>query len=319
MNRRSLIRNLAVTGAGLVLGRPGARAQNAAQGNDPIEDFIIRSEVRLVLVDVSVKDREGSLVAGLSQNNFSIFEDGRPQRITVFDPDDLPVTLGILVDESRSMTPKRADVLAAAEAFIAESNHNDEIFVLNFNERVMAGLPPETPFSDDAEQLHDALQRGVPEGRTALNDAVVTGLQQLERGQRAKKTLVLISDGGDNASLNTHRQTIQTVERSIATIYTIGVFDAEDTDKDPGILRELAKISGGEAYFPTSSKEMLPVCHRIARDIRARYTLGYLPQAGTASKMLRHIQVHVSAPGYDKLITRTRSSYLYEDPSQKRE
>jgi VWFA-related protein len=315
MNRRSLVRNAAVAGAGLFLGRLRAHSQE----DDPVEDYIIRSEVRLVLVDVSVKDREGSLVSGLSQDSFSVFENGHPQRITVFDRDDLPVTLGILVDESRSMTPKRADVLTAAEAFIAESNRNDEVFVLNFNERVAVGLPPDVPFSDDALQLHDALYRGVPEGRTALYDAVAAGLEQLERGKRAKKTLVLISDGGDNASRHTRRQTIEMVERSIATIYTIGLFDAEDTDKDPGILRELARISGGEAYFPMSPKEMLPVCHRIARDIRARYTVGYLPPAGTAAKMLRHIQIRVSAPGYEKLITRTRSSYLYEDPSQKRE
>ena len=275
-----------------------------------------------MLLDVSVKDREGALVSGLAQDNFHVFENGRPQPLTVFDHDDLPVTLGILMDESRSMTPKRADVLGAAEAFIAESNHNDEIFVLNFNEKVMYGLPSSTPFSDDPAELHKALARALPEGRTALYDAVVEGLQHLERGKRAKKTLVLISDGGDNASKHTRKQTLDLVQRSIATIYTIGVFDAEDKDRDPGILKRLAQISGGESYFPQSSREMLPVCHRIARDIRARYTLGYLPPEDLAGHQaahqnaLRHIEIHVSAPGYDKLITRTRESYVYEEASK---
>jgi Ca-activated chloride channel family protein len=312
MNRRSLLRILAGAGAGSFLERLAAAA--GGDKDDP-HDFILRSEVRLVLLDVSVKDRDGALVSGLSKEHFHVFEDGRPQPITVFDHDDLPVTLGILVDESRSMTPKRSDVLTAAEAFIAESNRNDEIFVLNFNETVKPGLPAATPFSDDGLQLHDALYRGFPEGRTALNDAVVAGLQQLELGKRAKKTLVLISDGGDNASKHKRHETMQMVERSIATIYTIGLFDAEDADKDPGILKQLAEISGGEAYFPRSPKEMLPVCHRIARDIRARYTIGYLPPGG-AAHLLRRIQIHVSAPGYDKLITRTRSSYLYEEAAK---
>jgi Ca-activated chloride channel homolog len=310
MNRRSLLRNLAVAGAGSFF-KPIA---TAAHREDP-QDYILRSEVRLVLLDVSVKQRDGGLVSGLSKDNFRVFENGRLQPITVFDHDDLPVTLGILVDASRSMTPKRADVLAAAEALIIESNRNDEMFVLNFNDTVTAGLPASTPFSDDPAQLDDALARGIPEGRTALYDAVAAGLQQLEQGKRAKKTLVLISDGGDNASKHTRKQALDLVERSLATIFTIGLFNDEDADRDPGILKQLAHISGGEAYFPPSPREMLPVCHRIARDIRARYTLGYLPPAGHTHS-LRHIEIHVSAPGYDKLITRTRSTYLYEEAAK---
>ena len=315
MNRRSLIRNVTTAGAGFLLDR--LWAQKKAIDKNAGEEFTIRSDVRLVLLDVSVKDREGALVSGLTKENFSVVENGRVQPITVFDHDDLPVTLGILVDESRSMAPKRSDVLRAAEALIAESNPNDEIFVLNFNEDVRRGLAPGPLFSGDPAQLHDALYRGVPEGRTALNDAVVDGLEQLEMGQRAKKTLVLISDGGDNASKHLRRETMDKVERSIATIYTIGLFDAEDPDSDPGILRQLAKISGGEAYLPQSSQEMLPLCHRIARDIRARYTVGYLPPAGSGNAV-RHIEVHASGAGYSKLTTKTRSSYIYEEAGNTR-
>jgi VWFA-related protein len=305
MNRRSFVRSLAATGAGSFFGLYRAESQEPG-------DFIIRSDVNLVLLDVSVKDSRGQHVPDLAAGNFRIEEDGRPQMIQAFDHYDLPVTLGILVDESRSMTPTRGYVLVAAEALIDESNANDEIFVLNFNDNVTPGLPADMLFSDDRAKLHAALYRSTPEGRTAVHDVVVAGLRQLTQGQKTKKTLVLISDGGDNASAHTRRETMSMVERSSATIYTIGLFGPEDQDKDPGLLKELSRISGGEAYFPETVKQMLPVCHEIARDIRSRYTLGYFPPSGS-NAALRHIRVFASAPGYGKLSTRTRSSYLYEE------
>jgi Ca-activated chloride channel homolog len=311
MNRRSAIGNL-VSSAGLFLARRLAGGTEAGGTEEEPGNFVLHSEVRLVLLDVSVKNRQGGFVSGLGKENFSVFEDGRPQPITVFDHGDVPVTVGLLVDESRSMTPKRADVLTAAETFIEESNRQDEIFVLNFNDTVRPGLAPPTLFSDNFEELHAALHRGVPEGRTALNDAVVAGLNQLELGKRDKKTLIVISDGGDNASRHKRREMLDMVERSIATIYTIGLFDAEDPDRDPGILHQLAKISGGEAYLPASSAEMVPVCRRIAQDIRTRYTVGYLPRAGNGLKSVRHVHVRVTTPDHADLVARTRSSYRYE-------
>jgi Ca-activated chloride channel homolog len=315
MNRRSAMRTLITASAGSLLGH----SLFAASAEDDQDRYTIRSEARLVLLDVSVKDREGGFVSGLSKENFSVFENGRSQRIMVFDHGDLPVTVGILVDESGSMAPKRPAVLTAALAFIAESNPNDEIFVLNFNDQVSPGLPSSVLFSDDLQELRLALFSGVSEGRTALNDAVVAGLAHLELGKRGKKTLVLISDGGDNASSHTRREMLLQVERSHATIYTIGLFDAEDADSDPGILRQLAGISGGEAYFPASPAEMVPTCRRIARDMRARYTLGYVPTAGSGASDVRNIRVGASAPGHAKLITQTRSRYRYDQiDSQKR-
>lgn len=300
MNRRAAIRSLVVAGAGSLL-----RSLTAQQ------DFVIRSEVRLVLLDVSVKDRDGGFVAGLSKDNFSVFENGAAQPITVFANNDIPVTVGILVDESHSMTPKRDDVLRAAESFIDESNRQDEVFVLNFNDSVKHGLPEGVPFSGDLDQLRSALYRGTPRGRTALNDAVVEGLKQLELGRRDKKTLVLISDGGDNASGHARREMIDKVERNIATIYTIGLFEANDPDQNPGLLRQLARTSGGDAYFPADAEGMLAACRGIAKDIRTRYTVGYVPPAKNGGT-LRHVRVRVSAPGRPKLIARTRDRYRYE-------
>ena len=307
MNRRSAIRTLMAAGAGSCVSALSARTLQ-----EPGENFVIHSEVRLVLLDVSVKDRQGAVVSELSKDNFSVFENGQAQQITVFDHSDLPVTVGLLVDESRSMEPKRGDVLMAAQTFISESNPNDEIFVLNFNDSVKAGLPGHIPFSDDPSQLRTALYRGVSQGKTALNDAVVKGLEHLELGRRDKKTLVLISDGGDNASVSTHKEMLDKVHRSIATIYTVGLFEDEDPDRNPGVLRDLSKISGGEAFFPTSSSEMVPVCHRIAKDIRTRYTIGYLPSMDNGKNPIRNIRIRVSAPGHGELIIRHRSSYRYD-------
>jgi len=313
MDRRTAVRNLLAASAGCVFTR--LSAAGALDGH-PQEDtgiLQLRSEARLVLLDVSVKDSAGGFVSGLSQENFNILENGRRQPITVFDSGDVPVTVGILVDESGSMKLKRSEVLTAAETFIAESNRQDEVFVLNFNDRVVRGLPGDTLFSDDVQQLRAALHRGNPVGRTALNDAVVAGLKQLESGMREKKTLVVISDGGDNMSNHSRRETLEMVESSVATVYAIGLFEPDDPDRDPGILRHFAKIIGGEAYFPASVSEMVPVCRRIAKDIRTRYTIGYVPPEDKGAKPLRSINVRVSAPGHGRLVVRARSSYRYDE------
>src|SRR5579871_3215869 len=262
-SRRLTIRSWIVTGAVAFL--PAAWA--LPQQDQP--DFTIHSDVRLVVLDVGVKDHKGGLVSGLSKDNFTILEDGRPQPIQVFVTEDAPVTVGILVDESFSMRPKRNAVLTAAQLFVEASNPADEIFVLHFNEKVSRGLPTPQLFSGDPNQLYKALQRGVPEGKTALHDAVVQGLEQLKLGKYDKKALVLVSDGGDNASEHSRAQMLDEATRSSATIYTIGIYEPDDPDRNPGILRELSRISGGEAFFPASPPDTLPVCRKIARDIRS--------------------------------------------------
>ena len=275
--------------------------------------YTIRSDVRLVLLDVSVKDHDGNFVSGLTKNNFAVFEDGRRQQIAVFSGNDLPVTVGILVDESSSMRPKRAEVLTAAETFIKASNTQDQMFVLNFNDRVTPGLPPSAPFSDNIQQLRAALQRGIPQGKTALYDAIVDGLKQLQVGRRERKALIVISDGGDNASQSNRREMLDMVESSAAALYVIGVSDPEDSDRNPGVLKEMAKISGGLAYFPPGPSGVVPACEGIARDMRARYTVGYNPPAPGRSKSVRHVRVVVSGPDGAHLIAHTRSTYRYEE------
>ena len=267
-----------------------------------------------MLLDVSVKDSAGGFAAGLTKDNFKITEDGKVQTITQFADADIPVTIGLAIDESGSMRPKRPEVITAALAFIQASNPQDELFVLNFNERVRRGLPDTIMFSDNIKQLRAALSSGIPEGRTALYDAIMEGLKQLDMGRKDKKTLIVVSDGGDNISKAKFKDVVKQVEESVATVYTIGVFDQDDPDRNPGVLKRLAEISGGQAFFPTKLEGIVPICKGIAKEIRTRYTIGYIP--ATEGKNLRHIKVIAAAQDRGKLIARTRTLYSFPDEGQ---
>ncbi|HEX3743019.1 MAG TPA: VWA domain-containing protein [Bryobacteraceae bacterium] len=308
MERRTAIYGLLIAGAASIVRRGAAREPQA----EP-QGFTIHSDVRLVVLDVSVKDRSGGLVPGLARNNFAVFENGTQQHIAVFGREDLPVTVGILVDDSRSMGPKRPDVITAARTLIAEGNPRDETFILNFNETVRRGLPENELFSSDIRSLSTALYRGRADGRTALYDAVYDGLKQLDLGHREKKALVLISDGGDNASRHDRHDIFDKLDGSIATIYAVGLYDDDDMDQSPGVLKHLAGVSGGEAYFPASPADMTDVCRAIAKDIRTRYTIGYVPPAINGGS-LRHVHVKVTAPSHPRLTARARTQYRFEEP-----
>jgi len=296
----------------LLVGSLGALAFLFAQ--DPPrsgeKDFTIRSDVRMVLLDVSVRDAAGGFVSGLNKDNFTVYEDGKPQPIVQFANQDIPVSVGIVVDESGSMRPKRPETITAALTFIQSSNPQDEIFVINFNEKVYHGLPDTVLFSDNIQMLRDALQKTPPQGRTALYDAIFASLHQLDMGRRDKKTLVLISDGGDNVSTHTRHEVQRKVEESLATIYTVGIFDSDDPDRNPDVLKWLSNVSGGVAYFPEKLDGIVPVCRQIAKDIRTRYTIAYNPSEGKPG-VLRHVKVVASAPDLGKLIARTRTQYIY--------
>jgi len=288
--------------------------QQKAKGKEDDQNYTIRTTSRLVLLDVSVRDAKGGFVSGLTKDNFKVYENGKVQGISQFADADTPVTIGLVVDESGSMRPKRRDVIAAALEFVEASNPHDEIFVVNFNERARRGLPDLIPFSDDIDLLRSALWRGDPEGRTALYDAIEMSLHQLGMGRRDKKTLVVISDGGDNISKHKLPEVMHDVLTSLTTIYTIGIFDEDDAERNPGVLERLARVSGGVAYFPKSLNEVAPICRQIAKDIRTRYTIGYIPSA--EGKSDRHINVVASAPNHEKLIVRTRTNYLFTPESE---
>lgn len=291
------------------------RAAASTRPGSDANEFTISANVDLVLLDVSVKDSEGGFVSNLSRDAFTVIEDGKPQTITQFANQDVPVTMGIIVDNSGSMRSKKPEVVTAAIVMIQASNPQDESFVINFNDTVRRGLPDMIPFTDDIPKLREALAKTDPVGRTALYDAVIAGLNQLDMGRRDKKTLVVISDGGDNISTHTWKETQNAALASRATIYTVGLFDESDKDRNPDILRQLAKISGGVCYIPDKLSEVMNICRQIAKDIRSRYTIGYVPQ-GLAKSGVRHIKVEAHSPDRVKLVARTRTSYKVSEQVQ---
>ncbi len=272
--------------------------------------YVIKSDVELVLLDVSVKDRKGAFVTGLDKDNFEVFEEGRPQPITQFARVDAPVTLGLVVDSSGSMRPKRAEVIAAGLSFARESNPHDEFFVINFNNYIVPGLPESMPFTDNMQSLRKALYRGVPAGRTALYDAIATSLKHIQQGTRDKHTLIVVSDGGDNESQITLAALLRVIQSSRVTIYIVGLFDRDDRDRNPGVLRKIANISGGEFFMPSSLEEVGPAFHQIAQEIRSRYTIGYLPDPhiDRATHRIRTVKV-IAKANRQKLAVHTRTSY----------
>ncbi len=214
------------------------------------QDYRITAGVNLVVLSAAVTDGRGRPVSGLRKENFLVREEGRPCDIQLFAAENAPVTAGLILDGSSSMWPKRAAAAQAALAFARSSNPADEIFVLNFNDTVRWGLPGALPFSSDPELLAAALERSPAAGRTALYDAIAAGLAHLNRGAHDRKVLVIFSDGGDNASRRSYDDIVALVQRSDATLYTIGLFDQRDEDRNPGVLKRLAKASGGAAFLP---------------------------------------------------------------------
>ena len=272
--------------------------------------FTLTAHSELVLLDVSVKEAKGKYLSDLKKENFQIYENGKLQTISTFSNEDTPVTVGLVLDDSRSMRSKRGDVINSALAFIDSSNPHDEMFVTHFNDRVRRGLPPGTIFSDNAELLRRALWNSPVEGMTCLYDGVLDALQQLESGTQEKKSLIVITDGGDNASVHNFKDVLAAVERTRAILYTIGVFDLEDPDRNPSLLRRLAGISGGVAYLPADLSELPEICRGIAKDIRSRYSIGYVPVRVDNRSALRTIRVSVVGAGNQKLEIHARTSYV---------
>ncbi len=277
-------------------------------------DYLISVKVNEVVLHATAQDGKGVLVSGLGKEQFQIYEDGVLQTVKHFGHEDVPVTVGLVIDNSGSMGRKRADVIAAALAFAHSSNPHDQIFVVNFNEKVSFALPDDVPFTDDVVQLQAALSRIISTGETALYDAVAAALEHLEKGAHDKKVLIVISDGGDNASKHTLAQIRSLAGQPGAIIYTVGIFDEQDGDQNPHVLKQLAKDTGGEVFLPESSKEVASICEQIARDIRNQYTITYIPANRKADGSYRLIQVKANEPRHKRLLIRTRTGYYAPGP-----
>jgi len=283
-----------------------------AQQHRGAATFTSRSE--LVVLHVSVVDDDAGFVGGLPRDAFTINADGRPFPVALFQNEDTPVTVGLVIDNSQSMAERREAVIDAGMAFAASSNPADEMFTVNFNERVWTGLPDGQRFTSDHAVLRTALSRAGARGQTALFDAIDTALRQLDEGQQPRKVLVVVSDGGDNASGATFKAVLDGALRRDVVIYTIGLADRNDDGAKPAVLREWAKVTGGEAFFPKKNDEIVPMMERIARDIRSSYTLGFVPARGEATAKPRKIRVEVHTADRRRFSVRSRSLYVGDDP-----
>jgi Ca-activated chloride channel family protein len=271
--------------------------------------FSARSD--LVVLNVAVTNPRGGFVSGLEAGAFHVLEDGRPQKVSFFAEQDAPSTIGLLIDASGSMMENRDRIVAGVAEFAKASHSQDEFLPLVFNEQVLAVLPAGKHFTDDPAELQNALTRSLnARGRTAFHDALVEAVDGVARGRHERKALVVLSDGGDNASRLTFNDAFERVLSSNVVIYSIALVDPLALDRNPKALRRLADGTGGLAYEPSSVSVVGKAFQAIARDIRSRYTLAYTPPDPAAGSGLRRVRVTVDAPGHSGLKVRTRTGYL---------
>lgn len=271
---------------------------------------VFRAGAELVILHVNVFDGRSDAVPNLQQDAFTVLEDERPQTISFFSAGDVPVTVGLVIDNSTSMLTERTLVVAGTDAFARSSHPEDEMFALVFNENVRRGLPEAIDFTTNRMQLQASLQRYPPGGKTALYDAVIAGLDHLERGMFQKRVLVVLSDGGDNASRHSEQEMLDRVASSSALVYTVvdpDVFTPGEGNR--GVLRRLARLSGGVAYFPKKSPDVVKDFEEIAGNIRRGYSIGYVPSAEHQHNQTHRVKVSVRVPGRHDLSAKVRHEY----------
>ncbi len=284
---------------------PG-KAQEPAREDNGV--FVFRTQVQEVLLHATVVDDRKKLVTNLDKTAFTVFEDGQPQRITSFHQGDVPVALGVVIDNSGSMRDKRPSVNQAAINLVKASNPDDEVFVVNFNDEYYL----DQDFTGNVPKLQDALERIEARGGTALYDAVVASADHLKKNARLdKKVLLVVTDGEDNASRESLEQAIRNLQADNGpTVYTVGILGGEGhVKRAKRALEEMAESTGGVSFFPKDLSEVDNITRQIAHDIRNQYTIGYKPTTPKEKGGYRIIKVEARAKGYGKLQVRTRSGY----------
>jgi Ca-activated chloride channel homolog len=271
----------------------------------------IKVDVNLVVLHTAVFDDRGKFVDGLAQDNFRVYEDKIEQKLSVFKREDIPVSMGLVIDNSGSMRDKRPRVNEAALTLVQSSNPSDEAFVVNFNDDFYLDLDKD--FTNSIPELKEALERIDARGSTALYDAIIGSLDHLKKGHKEKKVLLIVTDGEDNTSRSTLEKTVREIQKTDTVIYTIGLLGEENKKSAKNAKRALtaiAQASGGVAYFPENVEDVHSICEQVAHDIRHQYTLAYYPSNTARDGTFRSVRVDVIPPrGHGKLTARTRNGY----------
>ena len=270
--------------------------------------FSVRTE--LVVLPVTVTDARGKHVAGLTVADFKVFDEGRLVPVSTFQRGEIPITIGLIVDHSQSMSSKLAAVTSAASAFARLANKDDEFFIVMFSNDVRRpAFGDGELFTNDPAALDAALMARIPSGQSAIYDAVAEGLRHLPAGTSPRKALILVTDGGDNASRTKYREVRELARRTGAVIYGIGLLGANSQEENPDLLRRLCDDTGGAAFFPGPEETVRDIFAEIARDLHEQYTLSIPTGAAIRGRETHSIRVTATGTDGKKLKVRTRSSY----------
>src|SRR5205809_844189 len=284
---------------------PGQDANAGKQGSS------IKVDVNLVVLHTTVLDDRQRFAEGLQSENVRVFEDKVEQKLAVFKREDVPVSMGLVIDNSGSMRDKRPRVNEAAITLVEASNPQDEAFVVNFNDDFYLDL--DTDFTSSVPELKEALERIDSRGSTALYDAIVGSIDHLKKAGRDKHVLLIVTDGEDNSSHFTLEKTIHEIQKTDTVIYTIGLLSQESkksAKKARRALEDIARASGGVSYFPENVEDVHNIRQQVAHDIRNQYTLAYYPTNTRRDGTFRSVTVEVTPPrGRGKLVARTRNGY----------
>ncbi len=290
---------------------PPVTTPPSTEGQQPDSDsgvFVFRKEVDEVVLHASVVDEKQRLITNLEKTAFKVFEDGKMQNITSFRHEDIPVAMGVVIDNSGSMREKRQKVNQAALNLVRSSNSQDEVFVVNFNDEYYL----DTDFTSNINKLKDGLEKIDARGGTALYDAVVASSDHLKRnGKLQRKVLFVVTDGEDNASVLQLEAAVKRLQAENGpTVYAIGLLAEESHPKRAKrALEIMAERTGGVAFFPRTVDEVDAISREIAHDIRNQYTIGYKPATPKSVGGYRTIRVDVQTQGRTKLTARTKSGY----------
>jgi VWFA-related protein len=274
-------------------------------------DAVFSAETRLVPLNVTVTDKGGHLVTNLTKSAFQITENGVVQQIKDFKHEDVPVSMGLIIDNSGSMRDKRQGVEAAALALVRDSNPEDEAFIVNFNDEAYLDAPTDgSPFTNDLKVLEHGLTRIDSRGGTAMRDAIGMSVDHLKKAHRDKKVILVVTDGNDNASVATLEALVRQAQQEDVLVYAIGLLSEEEKKeaaKAKRALHLLAENTGGLDFYPKDVSEVEKIAHEVAHDIRNQYTITYTPTNEALDGTFRTIKVLVKAPGNP--VARTRTGY----------